>query len=194
MSEAKHDFQKPRVAVFCASSPSLDQKYLDLAYELGVGIAERGWDLVWGGGKTSMMGAVAQGARENGAQTFGVIPEKLISVEFADGLSTELHVVKDMRERKGLIEAMSDAFIALPGGIGTLEELFEIWVGRYLGFHAKPVVVCDPFDVYTPMQAALAHLKKLEFMKSGQEEKITWCLDIESTLKTLSQTLASPIL
>jgi uncharacterized protein (TIGR00730 family) len=191
MNEAKSESRKPRVAVYCASSPSLDQKYLDLAHELGKGIAERGWDLVWGGGKTSMMGAVAQGARENGALTFGVIPEKLISVEFADGASSELHVVKDMRERKGLIETMSDAFVALPGGIGTLEELFEIWVGRYLGFHSKPVLVCDPFDVYTPMQAALRHLKELEFMKSGQEEKIAWCIDVPTTLNTLSQTLAS---
>ncbi len=194
MNEAKPDSRKPRVAVYCASSPSLDQKYLDLAHDLGKGIGERGWDLVWGGGKTSMMGAVAQGARENGALTFGVIPEKLISVEFADGASSELHVVKDMRERKGLIETMSDAFVALPGGIGTLEELFEIWVGRYLGFHAKPVLVCDPFDVYTPMQAALKHLKELEFMKSGQEEKIAWCIDVPTTLDTLSQTLASSTL
>ncbi len=191
MSEATNESRKPRVAVYCASSPSLDQKYLDLAHQLGTGIAQRGWDLVWGGGKTSMMGAVAQGARENGALTFGVIPEKLISVEFADGASSELHVVKDMRERKGLIETMSDAFVALPGGIGTLEELFEIWVGRYLGFHEKPVVVCDPFDVYSPMQAALQHLKELEFMKSGQEEKITWCTDVDTTLNTLSQTLPS---
>jgi uncharacterized protein (TIGR00730 family) len=177
---------KPRIAVYCASSPTLDQKYLDLAYELGVAIAKAGFDLVWGGGKTSMMGAVAQGARKNGAATFGVIPEKLISVEFADEDSSELLVVSDMRARKGEIEAMSAAFIALPGGIGTLEEFFEIWVGRYLGFHSKPVVVCDPFDVYTPLRASLVHLQDLGFMKPGQNELVAWCTDVAAAVAACS--------
>ena len=185
---------KSKVAVYCASSPNLEQKYLDLAYDLGKAIALAGWDLVWGGGKTSMMGRVAQGARENGAATFGVIPERLISVEFADIDSSELHVVSDMRSRKGMIEEISDAFVVLPGGIGTLEEFFEIWVGRYLGFHSKPVVVCDPFDVYTPLRGALLHLKELQFMKAGQEEIVDWCIDLPSTISACQKGVDKNIL
>ena len=171
-----------KVAVFCSSSPDIDQKYLDLAFDLGRAIGSCGWDLVWGAGTTSMMGAVARGARENGSQTFGVIPEKLVSVEFADRASSELHVVTGMRERKALMENLSDAFIVLPGGIGTLEEFFEIWVGRYLGFHSKPVIVCDPFDVYGPLKKSLEHLKDLNFMKAGQEALVNWCPDLTSAI------------
>ena len=166
-----------KIAVYCASSLAIDQKYIDLAYEVGTEIARSGADLVWGGGKTSMMGAVARGARENGADVIGVIPERLISVEFADEESTQLHIVEDMRARKGLIEKLSHASITLPGGIGTLEEFFEIWVGRYLGFHSNPVVVCDPFGDYQPMRQALNHLKSVNFMKAGQEEMVSWCSD-----------------
>lgn len=171
-----------KVAVFCSSSLDIEQKYLDLAFDLGRAIGGCGWDLVWGGGKSSLMGAVAKGARENGSQTFGVIPEKLISVEFADEAASELHVVHDMRERKAMMENLSDGFIILPGGIGTLEEFFEIWVGRYLGFHNKPIIVCDPFDVYGPLQKSLNHLKDLNFMKAGQEALVSWCPDLSSAI------------
>ncbi|MEI6648068.1 MAG: TIGR00730 family Rossman fold protein [Actinomycetes bacterium] len=175
--------EKFRIAVYCASSPSIDQKYIDLAFEVGGAIAQSGADLVWGGGKTSMMGAVARGARENGAEVIGVIPERLISVEFADEKSTQLHVVEDMRARKGMIEKLSQASITLPGGIGTLEEFFEIWVGRYLGFHGNPVVVCDPFGDYQPLRGALTHLKSVNFMKDGQEEMVSWCSDTASAIR-----------
>ena len=97
------------------------------------------------------MGAVAKAARAGGAKTIGVIPDALVKIEFADHDSDVLHVVKDMRERKGMIEELSDAFVVLPGGAGTLEELFEIWVGRYLKFHNKPIVILDPFDLYKPL-------------------------------------------
>ena len=80
-----------------------------------------------------------------------------------------------MRSRKGKIEELSDAFIALPGGIGTLEEFFEIWVGRYLGFHSKPIAVCDPTNVYGPLRESLSHLTNLAFMKPGQSELVAWC-------------------
>lgn len=174
--------ERAKIAVFCSSSPEVDQQYLDLAHEVGKAIAASGWDLVWGGGKTSMMGAVAIGARNGGAKTFGVIPEKLISIEFADGDSSELHVVSDMRTRKGMIDELSVGFIVLPGGIGTLEEFFEIWVAKYLGFHAKPVVVCDPFKVFQPLRISLNHLTELKFMKAGQAELVDWCEDVASAI------------
>ena len=174
-----------RVSVFCSSAPDIPKSSLDLAFKIGEAIGEQGWDLVWGGGKASMMGAVAKGARSKGAATIGVIPQPLINLEFEDKEATQMHVVSDMRTRKAKIEDLSDAFIALPGGIGTLEEFFEIWVGSYLKFHSKPIAVCDPVGFYDPLRTALDHLAEHNFMKTGQAELVSWCRDIPSTLDAI---------
>jgi len=174
-----------RVSVFCSSAPDIPKSSLDLAFGIGEAIGEQGWDLVWGGGKASMMGAVAKGARSKGAATIGVIPQPLIKLEFEDKDATQMHVVSDMRTRKAKIEDLSDAFIALPGGIGTLEEFFEIWVGSYLKFHSKPIAVCDPVGFYDPLRTALDHLAEHNFMKTGQAELVSWCKDIPSTLEAI---------
>ena len=174
-----------RVSVFCSSAPDIPKSSLDLAFAIGEAIGEQGWDLVWGGGKASMMGAVAKGARSKGAATIGVIPQPLIKLEFEDKDATQMHIVSDMRTRKAKIEDLSDAFIALPGGIGTLEEFFEIWVGSYLKFHSKPIAVCDPVGFYDPLRTALDHLAEHNFMKTGQAELVSWCKDIPSTLDAI---------
>ena len=174
-----------RVSVFCSSAPDIPKSSLDLAFGIGEAIGEQGWDLVWGGGKASMMGAVAKGARSKGAATIGVIPQPLINLEFEDKDATQMHVVSDMRTRKAKIEDLSDAFIALPGGIGTLEEFFEIWVGSYLKFHSKPIAICDPVGFYDPLRTALDHLAEHNFMKTGQAELVSWCKDIPSTLEAI---------
>jgi uncharacterized protein (TIGR00730 family) len=174
-----------RVSVFCSSAPDIPKSSLDLAFGIGEAIGEQGWDLVWGGGKASMMGAVAKGARSKGAATIGVIPQPLIKLEFEDKDATQMHVVSDMRTRKAKIEDLSDAFIALPGGIGTLEEFFEIWVGSYLKFHSKPIAICDPVGFYDPLRTALDHLAEHNFMKTGQAELVSWCKDIPSTLDAI---------
>jgi uncharacterized protein (TIGR00730 family) len=174
-----------RVSVFCSSAPDIPTTSLDLAFNIGKAIGEQGWDLVWGGGRSSMMGQVAKGARSVGAKTIGVIPEPLINLEFEDKDATHMHVVKNMRDRKAKIEDLSDAFIALPGGIGTLEEFFEIWVGSYLKFHQKPIAICDPSGVYDPLREALDHLAQHNFMKTGQAELVVWCKDIPSTLAAI---------
>lgn len=176
---------KRRVAVYCASSTTIDEKYLDLAFRLGEVIALHDWELVWGGGKVSMMGAVARGARSQGGECLGIIPTKLLKIEFADEEATELIEVKDMRERKGKIEELSDAFIALPGGLGTLEELFEIWVGGYLGFHQKPVVILDPFNTYRSLQTLVDDLDRENFVKPGQREIVHWSHGVDETLNYL---------
>ena len=175
-----------RIAVYCSASPSIDQKYLDLAFDVGVEIANSGADLVWGGGQISMKGEVAKGARKRGAKTFGVIPEKLVTVEFEDPETTEMFIVSNMRTRKAKIEEISDAFIMLPGGIGTLEEFFEIWVGRKLGYHAKPVVVCDPYGTFTLLQSALDYISAEEFIGAPSNELIAWCRDIPSAIRACS--------
>src|SRR4051812_46236853 len=115
------------ICVFCASSSTLDQKWLDLATRTGNELAARGHSLVSGGGCVGMMGAVADGARAGGAHTLGVIPQSLVDLEVADRNSDELIVTTDMGLRKNLMIERSDAFITLPGGLGTLDELFEVW-------------------------------------------------------------------
>jgi uncharacterized protein (TIGR00730 family) len=176
-----------KISVYCSSAPDLDPLLIDFAYELGKGIAEAGHDLVWGGAKVSMMGAVARGARDHGAKTIGVIPRALVDREIQDPLATELHLVDTMRERKALIEELSDGFIAMPGGIGTLEEFFEIWVGRYLAFHAKPIAILDPINAYGPLKSALDHLATHNLMKSGQSELISWTTQVPAALTALSR-------
>ncbi|MBS9373283.1 TIGR00730 family Rossman fold protein [Rhodococcus sp. B50] len=131
------------VCVYCASGP-VDQKFLELAAAVGTEIGRRGWQLVSGGGNVSMMGAVAAAARAAGAYTIGVIPKALVHREVADVEADELIVTETMRERKRIMEDRADAFLTLPGGIGTLEELFETWTAGYLGMHDKPVVLLDP--------------------------------------------------
>ena len=175
-----------RVSVFCSSSPTIDEKYIQLSSDLGAAIGGRNWTLVSGGGRISSMGAVARAARENGGFTIGVIPESLEKIEFADRDSDELHIVKDMRERKGLIEELSDAFIVLPGGPGTLEEFFEIWVGRFLNFHNKPIAILDPFDLYKPLLSLIEHLEAEKFVKPGQRELIFWARSVDEALNHIS--------
>ncbi len=135
------------VCVYCASGPE-HPELLELAAELGEAIAERGWTLVWGGGRVSAMGAVASAARARGGRTVGVIPQILMRGELADPDADELIVSETMRERKQAMEDRADAFIVLPGGVGTLDELLDAWTTGYLGLHRKPVVMLDPLGHY----------------------------------------------
>ena len=171
-----------RIAVFCSSSPTIDNKYVELAYELGQGIAATSNELVTGGGHISMMGAVSRGARDKGGKTVGVIPQALVDIEFADHDSDELIVVDSMRTRKAKIEDLSDAFITLAGGLGTLEELFEIWVGRYLKFHDKPVIILDPHGVFQPLHALVEHLENENFVKPGMRDLLHWTTTVEEAV------------
>jgi uncharacterized protein (TIGR00730 family) len=153
------------VCVYCASSESIDPMFLDLATEVGRRIAAAGYGLVSGGGRVSMMGAVARAARSGGAHTVGVIPTRLIDFEVADTEADELIVVDTMRERKKIMDERSDAFIALPGGIGTFEELFEVWTAHTLDMHPKPVIVLDPTGFYAPLWNYLDSLVDSGFVR-----------------------------
>ena len=172
-----------RIAVFCSSSPTIDSKFIDLAFNLGAEIADSGAELVSGGGHISAMGAISQGARSRGGRTIGIIPQKLVDIEFADHDNDELHVVETMGQRKHMITDISDAFITLPGGAGTLEEFFEIWVGHYLKFHTKPVVILDPFGIYAPLHELIVHLEDEKFIKPGMREIVQWTTTVEDALK-----------
>ena len=153
------------IAVYCASSTRIAAEYLELAAELGAELGRRGHVLVTGGGSVSMMGAVGRAGRAAGGHTVGVIPEALVAMEVADDDSDELVVVDGMRTRKAGMDDRADAFVVLPGGIGTLEEFFEVWTAATLGMHAKPVVVLDPGGFYAPLWAWLDELAGRGFVR-----------------------------
>lgn len=135
------DFQlksMKRLAVYCGSSMGTDPAFADAARALGSAMAERGIGLVYGGGRLGLMGVVADAVLDSGGEAYGVIPQALMDLEVAHHGLTELHVVTSMHERKARMTELTDAFVALPGGIGTYDELFEAWTWNALGYHAKP--------------------------------------------------------
>lgn len=137
-----------RICVFCGSSPGKRDVYLKAAQELGALLAQEGIGLVYGGACVGLMGAVADAALSAGGEVIGVIPQGLMEREVAHKGLTELRVVGSMHERKALMAELSDGFIALPGGIGTLEELFEIWTWAQLGSHEKPCALLNVAGYY----------------------------------------------
>jgi uncharacterized protein (TIGR00730 family) len=161
------------VCVFCASSSTLDRKWLDLARDTGLELAARGHTLVSGGGCVGMMGAVADGARAGGARTYGVIPQALVDLEVADRSADELVVTTDMGARKNLMISASDAFLTLPGGLGTLDELFEVWTTATLDLHHKPIVLLDPDGFYSGLMAWLGELAETAFVRRAALERVT---------------------
>jgi uncharacterized protein (TIGR00730 family) len=160
------------VCVYCSSSTRIAEPYLRLAAEVGAELARRGHVLVTGGGSVSMMGAVGRAARDAGGHTVGIIPHHLVAMEVADHDSDELVVVETMRERKAGMDDRADAFLVLPGGIGTLEEFFEVWTAGSLGLHAKPVVVLDPDGFYDPLWAWLEDLAARAFVRRSALESV----------------------
>ena len=175
------------ICVFCSSSSTIDPRYLDLAAEVGHEIAARGHHLVSGGGRVSMMGAVATAARAGGAHTAGVIPQRLVDHEVADVEADELVVVDTMRERKAEMDRRADAFLILPGGIGTLEEMFEVWTTRSLDMHHKPVVLLDPTGVFDPLWAVLTGLVRQGFVHTQAFEAVAVTRDVDSAFAALGR-------
>lgn len=137
-----------------------------------------------------MMGAVARTAREGGAHTLGVIPQTLVGLEVADDDADELVVTPDMRSRKARMDAASDAFVVLPGGIGTLEELLEIWVARSLGMHTKPVVVCDPTGVYASLHRLVDDLVEARFVRAAAASELVWTTDVVAAVDAVEAGVA----
>lgn len=171
-----------RICVFCASSTRIDPQHNALATELGTEMARRGHSLVSGGGSVSSMGAVATAVRAGGGRTVGVIPQVLLDMEVADTDADELLVTTTMRERKALMDDQSDAFITLPGGLGTLEELFEIWTARTLGMHDKPLVVLDPTGVLAPVRELVEGLVASGFARPVVHESIVWTTSVAEAM------------
>jgi uncharacterized protein (TIGR00730 family) len=181
------------ICVFCASSTRIDPSYVELAAQVGTEIARRGHSLVSGGGALSMMGAVARAAREGGARTVGVIPQGLLDKEVGDRDADELLVVEDMRTRKGLMDERAEAFLALPGGLGTLEELFEVWVARTLGMHVKPVVALDVDGLYAPLRAQVELMAARGLVRAPALGALQWASTVEQALDLVERGLAEPL-
>ena len=169
------------VCVYCASGPT-HPELLALARQLGEAIAERGWTLVSGGGNVSAMGALAHGARSRGGKTVGVIPKALVHRELADVDADELVVTDTMRQRKQVMEDRADAFVTLPGGIGTLEELFETWTAGYLGMHDKPVVLLDPGGHYDGLFGWLDGLRAAGYVTAAALDRLLTVGDVDAAL------------
>ncbi|MDZ7929103.1 MAG: TIGR00730 family Rossman fold protein [Rhodococcus sp. (in: high G+C Gram-positive bacteria)] len=169
------------VCVYCASGP-VDASFIDLAGEVGTEIGRRGWQLVSGGGNVSMMGAVAAATRAAGGNTVGVIPKALVHREVADVDADELIVTDTMRERKKIMEDRADAFITLPGGIGTLEELFETWTAGYLGMHSKPMVMLDPFGHFDGMMQWIEGLRETGFVQQRALDALVRTTTVDAAL------------
>jgi uncharacterized protein (TIGR00730 family) len=176
------------ICVFCASSQKIDEKYLQLATEVGAELAQRGHTLVSGGATVSCMGAITAATRASGGRTIGVIPQVLVDIEVADTGSDELIVTTGMRERKAAMDERSDAFLVLPGGIGTLEELFEIWTARVLGIHDRPLVILDPWGLYAPLRQLIENMYDAGFTRANVFDAISWTNTVEEAFAHLEAT------
>ena len=162
-----------RICVFCGSSVGNDPAYRALASELGRTLARRRVTTVFGGGRVGLMGVLADAALAEGGEVIGVIPQSLMDRELGHAGLTELHVVESMHARKALMAELSDGFVALPGGLGTLEELFEVWTWAQLGMHAKPCALLDTGGFYAPLVGFLDHLVTNGFVGAAHRAMLT---------------------
>jgi uncharacterized protein (TIGR00730 family) len=174
------------VCVFCGSSTPPDARYRDAARALGVLLAGRGIGLVYGGGRAGLMGELADAALSQGGRVTGVIPTGLFSREIGDTSVTELHEVASMHERKQLMYDLSDAFVALPGGLGTLDELAEVAAWSQLGLHAKPIVLLDVDGFWEPLIAQLDRMVSTGFIKPANRTLVRLALSAEEALGVLA--------
>jgi uncharacterized protein (TIGR00730 family) len=171
-----------RICVFCGANPGWRRVYLALAASVGSGLAARGIGIVYGGGRVGMMGALADAALAAGGEVIGVVPRGLVDRELAHRGVTELRVVETLHERKATMSALADGFIALPGGLGTLEELAEVASWAQLGLHAKPIGLLGPDRYWDALTGWLDHAVDEGFVASEHRALIVVDRDLESLL------------
>ena len=178
------------ITVYCSSSSTLPQPYYRAGEELGAAIARNGWALVYGGNRIGLMATVADAARAAGGKVIGVTPQLMVDHGIGDDHCDELVVTAGMRERKALLEQRGDAFVALPGGLGTFEELFEVLVGRLLGYHDKPSVLLNIAGYYDRLIAAVEHGISEGFIKSKSRRAWYIATDVAAAMEYL---LSAPL-
>jgi hypothetical protein len=175
------------LCVYCGSRPGTDPAFMALAEQVGHWIGRHQGQLVYGGGRSGLMGCVAQATLAAGGRVVGVIPKALVEREWANHDCTELHVVDNMHERKRLMAERADAFLALPGGIGTFEEFFEVWTWRQLGYHDKPIGLLNASGYYDGLLGFMKQAVSQAFMNPWQMELIRTDDDLERLLPALVQ-------
>lgn len=175
------------VTVFSSSADDVGAVYFDAARDLGAAIASRGWDTVYGGNNVGPMGALADAARAAGGRVIGVTPRLFVEKNVADTACDELLVCDTMRQRKHLMEDRGDAFVTLPGGLGTFEEFFEIAVGRFLGLHAKPVVLLNVNGYYDPLIALIENGIETHFVRPDAWKVVQVAATVEEVMNLLAR-------
>jgi uncharacterized protein (TIGR00730 family) len=175
------------VCVFCGSAPGAKPSYSAAARELGTALAKRGCTVVYGGGRLGLMGIVADAALAAGGAVIGVIPRMLIERELAHPKLTQQHVVDTMHERKTLMADLSDAFVGLPGGMGTFDELVEIVTWAQLGLHAKPVIVANIENYFAPMYAMLDYAVAEKFVSAESRARWRNAESVDGVMRILSK-------
>lgn len=160
------------LCVFCGSSPGLRPEYATIARTLGGQLAANGIRLVYGGGRVGLMGEIANAVLENGGEVTGVIPHGLLAREVGHNGLSDLRIVNSMHERKALMADLSDAFVALPGGVGTLEELFEVWTWAQIGIHRKPCALLNVEGYFDPLLAFIDTAVAERFLRAEHREVI----------------------
>ncbi|ANK12837.1 TIGR00730 family Rossman fold protein [Erythrobacter neustonensis] len=158
-----------RLAVYCGSASPEDARYVQLGYDVGAELARRGIGVVYGGGKLGLMGAVAKGAKDNGGEVIGIIPESLVRAEVANHDCDELVTVSGMHERKQRFTDLSDGFVTIPGGVGTMDELWEAMSWSQLGYHSKPVGILNAFGFYDDLLAFNAKMAAVGFVRPAHQ-------------------------
>ena len=181
------------VCVLCGSSVGANPAYRAAAQELGVAIARSGRQLVFGGGHVGLMGAAADAALSVGGEVIGVMPQHLVDREIAHLNLTELKIVESMHERKSLMAELSDAFVVLPGGVGTLEEFFEVWTWGQLGLHAKPYGLLNVESYFSPLLTFLDHAVEQRFIRREHRDMVVVDTSPERMLARLAEH-RSPVL
>ncbi|MEC9067939.1 MAG: TIGR00730 family Rossman fold protein [Pseudomonadota bacterium] len=176
-----------RLAVYCGSATPADPRYMELARDVGAALAQRGIGVVYGGGRLGLMGAVAGAALEAGGEVIGIIPEALAGSEVANTDCTELHTVGGMHERKQRFTDLSDGFVTIPGGVGTMDELWEAVSWAQLGYHTKPVGLLNAFGFYDHLIAFNRHMAEVGFVRPAHQNIVI----AESTLPALLDRMAS---
>jgi uncharacterized protein (TIGR00730 family) len=181
------------ICVFCGSSTGATSAYESAARSFAESAARRRIRLVYGGASVGLMGAIADSALNYGGEVVGVIPRALVDREIAHAGLTELHVVETMHERKAMMADLSDAFVALPGGLGTLEELFEVWTWGMLGLHAKPYGLLNVGGYYTPLTGFLDHARDEGFIRPAQRAMLVVEDDANRLVEKLSSRRAASL-
>ena len=176
----------PRLCIFCGAHSGRDGRFRDIAAHASRTIVDAGYGIVYGGGRVGLMGAIADAALEAGGEVIGIIPETLATEEVAHSGVTQLHIVQSMHERKALMADLSDGFIALPGGFGTMEEFHEILTWRQLGIHNKPIGLLNVDAYYDDLLALYERMEREGFLLSQTRKLFTSSSDIEELLASMN--------